>query len=106
MSDLTSILETSDDDEFHQELCDWLDANSDRPRLPRDRAERNAALRDWQARMADARWAGVHWPAEFGGRDATLPQLVVYHAELSARGLPAMVGHRGLTIVGPTIIRH
>jgi alkylation response protein AidB-like acyl-CoA dehydrogenase len=112
MSWLGSIVDAAGEDEFRQELCTWLDANVPAEwsrkgfRFPADERDRVAVLRDWQAQMASGRWVGLHWPVEFGGRAATLTQQIVYNAELTARGLPALPGHRGLTIVGPTVIKH
>ncbi|MBV9512032.1 MAG: acyl-CoA dehydrogenase, partial [Caulobacteraceae bacterium] len=95
---------------FADELNAWLDANLDKDRLGAmhrgGAAERRQARRDWQARLADGGWAGIHWPGAFGGRDASFTQQVVYHATLAGRGLPALIGNRGLSLVGPTLIAH
>lgn len=109
---LAAVIDAAGDREFLDEFSAWLDENLPEGwgtsgfRLPRDHAERRAFLVDLQRRMADGRWVGIHWPSEFGGRDATLAQQVAYHAELVRRGIPQLPGHRGLTIVGPTLIRH
>jgi alkylation response protein AidB-like acyl-CoA dehydrogenase len=109
---LENIVDAAGEDEFRHELCIWLDANVPAEwnrkgfRFPDDERERVALLRDWQAEMASGRWVGLHWPVEYGGRSATLTQQIVYNAELTARSLPALPGHRGLTIVGPTVIEY
>ena len=38
------------------------------------RAERVRGLRDWQRTLAEARWVGITWPREYGGRDARHPR--------------------------------
>jgi alkylation response protein AidB-like acyl-CoA dehydrogenase len=112
MSWLDQIVDAAGEDEFRHELCTWLDANVPAEwsrkgfRFPAEERERVAMLRGWQAQMASGRWVGLHWPVQYGGRDATLAQQIVYNAELTARSLPALPGHRGLTIVGPTLIKH
>lgn len=112
MNELAYLLDSADEAEFHNELRDWLSShlpggwNRKTMTMPREPAERRAWLRDWQATMAEDRWVGIHWPAEYGGRSATLPQQIVYSAELALHGVPQLIGHRGLSIVGPTLIRH
>jgi alkylation response protein AidB-like acyl-CoA dehydrogenase len=56
--------------------------------------------------MAEGRWIAIHWPEEFGGRSATVEQQIAYHAELARRGVPRPLGHIGLNLCGPTLIRH
>jgi 3-oxochol-4-en-24-oyl-CoA dehydrogenase len=109
---MSAIVDEAGDREFLAEFSAWLDENlpagwgTPDYQLPRDPAERRAALIELQRKMADGRWIGIHWPAQFGGRDATLAQQVAYHAELTRRGIPQLPGHRGITIVGPTLIKH
>jgi alkylation response protein AidB-like acyl-CoA dehydrogenase len=100
------------DNAFREELRGWLDENlpagwgTQAFRMPRGADERREFLRDMQRTFASGNWAGIHWPKEHGGRAATLAQQVIYNAELVGRGIPQMPGHRGLTIVGPTLIEH
>jgi len=96
------------DRQFQSALRDWLDENwtSQARRQLREAGDRIGAARRWQAQLADAGWAGVHWPREFGGRAATLTQQVVYHGELAAAGVPPLIGNRGLSLTGPTIYVH
>ncbi|MET0147088.1 MAG: acyl-CoA dehydrogenase family protein [Ilumatobacteraceae bacterium] len=111
MNNLQALIDAADDEEFHDELRTFLDEHvaprwGTPPRLPVTPAERREALRDLQGTLADGRWVGIHWPEAYGGRNATVAQQIIYNAELAARKIPAMLGHRGLTIVGPTLIRH
>jgi 3-oxochol-4-en-24-oyl-CoA dehydrogenase len=97
-------------DEFLAEMRAWLDENVTETALEelhsRDRVRQIAARRAWQARLAEAGLAGIHWPAQFGGRDASLGQQILYHQELALRNLPPLIGNRGLSLVGPTLIVH
>jgi len=95
-----------EDHAFLDELRDWLDRHATPQRLDEVKKGGLAAGRAWQAEMAEGGWVGVHWPEAYGGRDASFTQQVLYHAELTARGLPRLVGNRGLTIVAPTLIKH
>jgi alkylation response protein AidB-like acyl-CoA dehydrogenase len=109
---LSSVIDAAGDRAFLDEFSEWLDANlpegwgTPNFRLPRDPSERRAFLVELQRSMAEGNWVGIHWPKEFGGRDATLAQQITYHAELVRRGIPPFPGHRGITIVGPSLIRH
>jgi len=96
---------------LQQELDGWLDANLPDDfgkgfRLPRDPDERVRWLRAWQATMAGDRWVAIHWPEEFGGRGATLEEQVAYHATIARRRPPMLIGNTGVSLCGPTIIRH
>ncbi len=95
-----------EDETFIGEFRAWLDEHATPERLAEVNKGGLSASRAWQAEMAEGGWVGTHWPAEYGGRDATFTQQVLYHTELTARGLPRLPGNRGLTIVAPTLIRH
>ena len=98
------------DQAFLDELRTWLAAElTDDWRArwrDRDAGARRRAFREWQGFMADAGWVGIHWPVEHGGRDATLAQQVMYHAELAGQNVPGFIGNRGLSLTGPTLIVH
>ena len=107
-----AMIDAAGDSDFRAELRSWLDENlpagwgTPEFKMPRDEHERWDFLRGWQAKMAEGRWVGIHWPEEFGGRNANLAQQIAYNIELSERKVPPLPGHRGLSIVGPTLIKH
>jgi alkylation response protein AidB-like acyl-CoA dehydrogenase len=88
---------------FRDELRAWLDANPPGAEPDGDDA-RYAWARDWQRRLHEGGWAGVHWPKEYGGRGASLMETAIFFEELGrARGpLPANV--LGLLLGGPTVM--
>jgi alkylation response protein AidB-like acyl-CoA dehydrogenase len=88
---------------FRDELRAWLDANPPGD-APEGDSARYAWARDWQRRLHEGGWAGVHWPKEYGGRGASLMETAIFFEELGrARGpLPANV--LGLLLGGPTIM--
>ena len=46
----------------------------------------SSALKDakaWQAKKYDAGWACLHWPKDYGGRDATPMERVIWGQEES-----------------------
>ncbi len=63
-------------------------------------------LREWQRTLHAARWVGIHWPVEYGGRGASLTQVAVYNEELARADAPPLLGRAGVTLVGPTLMAH
>lgn len=60
----------------------------------------------WEREMGAAGWIGVGWPKEYGGRGASLEDLVDFNEEYAAHGGPGRAGHIGETLLAPTIIAH
>jgi alkylation response protein AidB-like acyl-CoA dehydrogenase len=96
---------------FRQELRSWLTANIPdelRPehaaRLPE--SERIPRLRAWQAKLAAARWVGITWPIEHGGRGASIPEQIAYTEEMARAEAPEVVGSLGIGIAGPPLIAY
>jgi alkylation response protein AidB-like acyl-CoA dehydrogenase len=76
-------------------------------RLPADTGERLRLQRWWDAQLRDARLVGIHWPAEYGGRGASLVEQVILEEELARSGAPqAGLTFIGVNLVGPTLIAH
>ena len=95
-----------EDEAFRDELRGWL-ADHRPPDIDVaatfDEAEK---LRDWQRTLHGGRWVGIHWPAEYGGRGASLLQVAIYNAELARAQAPQILGRAGVNLVGPTLISH
>ncbi|MFE6709419.1 acyl-CoA dehydrogenase family protein [Streptomyces sp. NPDC057695] len=66
--------------------------------------EAHAERLAWERHMAAAGWTCVGWPAEYGGRGATLEQQVAFHEEYALADAPARVNHIGEQLLGPTLI--
>ena len=100
-----------EDEEFRDRLRRWLAENL---------TGRFAALRGaggpgreheahderlaWNRHLAAAGWTCLGWPAEHGGRGATLTQQVIFHEEYARSGAPSRVGYLGEELLGPTLI--
>jgi alkylation response protein AidB-like acyl-CoA dehydrogenase len=92
---------------FRHEARVWLAAHVPAEPLPSfDTPEGFAAHREWEAELADARWAAVSWPAEYGGRDASLLEWVLFEEEYYAAGAPLRVNQNGLFMLAPTLFSH
>ena len=86
---------------FRSSLVEWLSANLtedviDAQRAGADEDAHFEVLRAWNARLADAGWAAVSWPARFGGRDATVDEQLAYHEEMAGGGARTGERHRRL----------
>ncbi len=96
------------DESFRAELHAWLDATLPTlaPQPPRDAwPERRKWDTDWQRRLFDAGYAGLHWPKEYGGRGASpTEQLIFYEETARARAPYVGVNFVGTLHAGPTLI--
>lgn len=100
-----------DDESFREQVRSWLAANltGEFARLaglggPGREHEHFELRLAWERHMAAAGWTCLSWPAEHGGRGATLAQQVIFHEEYAAAGGPARVNHLGEQLLGPTLI--
>ena len=62
--------------------------------------------RDWSKRLAEAGYAGLTWPREYGGAGRPWRYQAVYLEELARADAPQHLGVIGLGMAGPTIIAH
>ncbi|MGY0502889.1 acyl-CoA dehydrogenase family protein [Nocardia sp. FBN12] len=93
--------------EFQLEVREFLAANVPAEPLPSmDTAEGFAAHREWEAKLAEARLSAVSWPREFGGRDASILEWVLFEQEYYAAGAPGRVAQNGIFLLAPTLFEH
>lgn len=103
---------TEADEVFRAELRDWLAQN-----LPDFRSQgeigsgaAEGLLRTmerrkaWQRRLNEGRWAAINWPVEWGGREATIMQNVIYSQEMAQAKAPGIYNTNGIWQIGPMII--
>jgi alkylation response protein AidB-like acyl-CoA dehydrogenase len=88
---------------FRDELRDWLQSNPPGDEPPSEDAG-YAWRRDWQRRLAEGGWAGVHWPVEYGGRGAGLMETAIFFEELGRARAPLPANVLGLLLGGPTLM--
>ncbi|WP_406814464.1 acyl-CoA dehydrogenase family protein [Mycobacterium sp. M23085] len=96
---------------FRSELRDWLSQNlTDELVAARRPTGRDDAgfemLRAWNATMADAGWAAVSWPPEYGGRGATVLEQLVYTEETTRARAPMPLNVIGLNNIAPAIMQY
>ena len=95
---------TAAQDAFRAEAREWLAAHVPADPLPSmDTAEGFAAHREWERVLFDARWAVVSWPQEYGGRDASLMEWLIFEEEYYRAGGPQRVTQNGIFLLAPTL---
>ncbi len=110
--------DTPADAAFRAEARAWLDQhatlkppdyrptgtlNQPDPEVERAHVARSKA---WQATLEENGWAGISWPAEFGGRGGTPRQQAIFNEEQGRYDVPQSVFTQGIGMAGPTIIAH
>ena len=82
---------SASDESFREELRTWLaeavPAHGEPP-PPNDWAARRAYDTGWQRKLFDAGYAGINWPKEYGGRDLSLSEQLVYYEETARAKAP------------------
>ncbi len=58
----------------------------------------------WERALGAARWTCLSFPEQYGGREATLLQQVIFYEEYARAGGPGRVGIVGEGLIGPTIL--
>ena len=58
----------------------------------------------WERVLADAGWTCLGWPAEYGGRGASITEQVIFNEEYSRSLAPGRVSILGEGLLGPTLI--
>src|SRR5260370_27387518 len=103
---------TEREEAFRKEVRRWLEAN-----LPDDLRGRAFAssragldevrrLRAWQKTMHAAGYVGMDWPREFGGRGASITEMVILYQEVARAESPQLVHRRRLSILWPIPLNH
>jgi alkylation response protein AidB-like acyl-CoA dehydrogenase len=97
---------------FRDQLRAWLAGNlTDEVRDATSRRGRDddgalAVLRAWDRKMADAGWAAISWPVDYGGRGATALEQLVFTEETIAAGAPTPVNVIGINNIAPAIMEY
>jgi alkylation response protein AidB-like acyl-CoA dehydrogenase len=102
---------TAEDEAFRAEVRAFLDNN-----LPKDwgksgvrfwsnEKERLEFLRGWQRTLKAGNMLAIAWPKEFGGRDATVMQQIIYSDEMSKQSTPEVLLRGAFNQIGPAVIQ-
>jgi alkylation response protein AidB-like acyl-CoA dehydrogenase len=95
---------TEKEEAFRQEVRLWLVEHVPRAPLPSgDTAEGFALHREWEKKLAGARWAVVSWPRQYGGREASLVEWLIFEEEYYRAGGPQRIAQNGIFLLAPTL---
>jgi alkylation response protein AidB-like acyl-CoA dehydrogenase len=99
---------SSADEVFRAECADWLNAQmagefADIKGITTltAKAERR---KEWEQHLGAHGWGCIGWPVEWGGKDASLAQQVIFAEEYARAGVPGRVNHIGVELAGPTLL--
>src|SRR5260221_9248868 len=102
---------------FRAEAGNWIDANApkefeaelSKSSLGRIRLQNEEIVdvgKAWQKKKAEAGWACLHWPKEYGGRGATPIERVIWQQEEGAYGKLTQPFQIGEGMCGPTVMAY
>ncbi|MEY4159955.1 MAG: hypothetical protein RLZZ136_576 [Pseudomonadota bacterium] len=96
------------EEEFRAECADWLQGQmagefKDIKGITSltTKAERR---KEWEQQLAAHKWSCIGWPSQWGGRDASLAQQVIFAEEYARADVPGRVNHIGIELAGPTLL--
>ncbi|WP_104177409.1 acyl-CoA dehydrogenase family protein [Cryobacterium sp. Y50] len=93
---------------FREDVSTWVHEalptkwRTDRAALTPDEVQQ--AQREWDAALHEGGYAGLAWPAEYGGRGFGPIEELIYYEESSRANAPDGFGRIGRVLAGPTII--
>jgi alkylation response protein AidB-like acyl-CoA dehydrogenase len=100
----------ADTEAFRAELRTWVETHLPPADQRAERVRSSAHIPDWARRwqrlLFDHGWLVPGWPPEYGGRNATPVQQMVFFEELAAQGVPRSCNPQGLSIVTPSLLDH
>ena len=97
---------TPEEHAFADEVRTWLAGHVHVPPRFATIADEVEFGRRWQAELAAARWVGIHWPADFGGRGASPVQVALFNMEYARSRALQPVNRVGINLAGPTLLAH
>ena len=93
---------------FRKEAADWLAGQmagefADIKGISK-LTEKPERRKQWEQQLAAHGWSCIGWPKEWGGRDASLAEQVIFAEEYARAGVPGRLNHIGVELAGPTIL--
>ena len=93
---------------FRQEAASWLNEQLSGPfkaiRGQTNQVDNVEERRAWEAALGEARWSVIGWPEQWGGRNASIAQQIIFAEEYARAKGPPRAGHLGVELLGPTLI--
>jgi len=101
--------DTPEQSEYRKRVRGWLEEHKGEAPPRSGSFEDDAyidARRGWQRRLAEAGFAGVTWPKEYGGQGLGPIEQVTVNQEISRAGVPGILDVIGIGMLGPCLIAH
>ena len=94
---------------FRSELVSWLaehltPAVIEAGQAGLDVGDNFEILREWNRTLADAGWAAVAWPRQYGGREAGIAEQLAWFEEMAAAQAPWVINVIGVSNIAPAIM--
>jgi alkylation response protein AidB-like acyl-CoA dehydrogenase len=104
---------TPEQEAFRSQVREWLinnlppdlcidDPMDERIAPNREVFERRRA---WQRKLAEGGWVGLSWPRQYGGRQASLLEQIIFDEEYFRARAPILPGYSGVGLLGPTLMQ-
>jgi len=104
--------DTPDQAKFRATCREWLEVNA-RLKEEQSNAHGESSLdshlkksKEWQKKKYDAGWAMLHWPKEYGGREATPIERIIWGQEEAKFNVPGGIFEIGLGMCGPVMMQY
>jgi alkylation response protein AidB-like acyl-CoA dehydrogenase len=109
------FFDSPDEASFRNEARHWIAANAPKDLLPilrnvtfgdsvLETPAMIAASKAWQKKKQESGWACIHWPKEYGGRNASPIEHLIWQEEEGLYGLLGKIVMSGHGICAPTLI--
>ncbi len=95
---------TESEETFRAETRAWLEANVPSEPLPSGDTKEGFSLHiEWEKKLFDAGYAAVSWPKQYGGREASLWEWLIFEEEYYRARAPQRVTQNGIFLLAPSI---
>jgi hypothetical protein len=95
---------SASEEAFRLEARAWLEANVPKRPLPSGDTREGFALHvEWEKKLHAARWSVVSWPKQYGGREASVWEWLIFEEEYYRAGAPQRVTQNGIFLLAPTL---
>lgn len=101
------LLYTAKQNQFRAEVREWMNANV--PVVPLQNYDTKVGFDqhiEWEKTLADGNWGMVTWPKEYGGRDCSLVEWLIFEEEYYRADAPIRVNQNGVFLLGPTLMEY
>ena len=98
------LADTAREAAFRAEARGWLADHVPTAPLPSgDTREGFTAHLDWERTLSRDRWAVVSWPRQYGGREASVWEWLIFEEEYYRASAPQRVTQNGIFLLAPTV---